>query len=132
MERGAYADVADFPGLVGEAQRLSELRLTAVEARIEADLTLGRHAALIGELESLTTEYPLRESLRAKQMLALYREGRQADALRAFRRTEEYLREELGIAPSTELQELESVGSGLSPQRSWGEGTAGRRIGGQG
>ena len=105
---GAYADVADFPGMVGEAQRLSELRLSAVEARIEADLTLGRHAALIGELESLTTEYPLRESLRAKQMLALYREGRQADALRAFRRTEEYLREELGIDPSTELQELES------------------------
>ena len=70
---GPYADVADFPGQVGEAQRLSELRLTAVEARIEADLTLGRHAALIGELESLTTEYPLRESLRAKHMLALYR-----------------------------------------------------------
>ncbi len=105
---GAYADVADFPGLVGEAQRLSELRLSAVESRIEADLTLGRHAVLIGELESLTTEYPLRESLRAKQMLALYRDGRQADALRAFRRTEEYLREELGIDPSAELQELES------------------------
>ena len=105
---GPYADVAEFPGLIGEVRRLSELRLSAVEARIEADLTLGRHAALVGELESLTTEYPLRESLRAKHMLALYRDGRQADALRAFRRTEEYLREELGIEPSTELQDLES------------------------
>jgi serine/threonine protein kinase/DNA-binding SARP family transcriptional activator/WD40 repeat protein len=103
----AYADVAGFPGLTNQATRLEELRLTAVESRIEADLTLGRHAALIGELEALAAEHPLRESLRAKHMLALYRDGRQADALRAFRRTQEYLREELGLDPSPELQELE-------------------------
>lgn len=103
----AYADVAAFPGLTNEATRLEELRLTAVESRIEADLALGRHAALVGELEALAAEHPLRESLRAKHMLALYRDGRQADALRAFRRTQEYLREELGLDPSPELQELE-------------------------
>lgn len=103
----AYADVASFPGLSSEAVRLEELRLAAVESRIEADLALGRHAALVGELEALAAEHPLRESLRAKHMLALYRDGRQADALRAFRRTREYLREELGLDPSPELQELE-------------------------
>jgi DNA-binding SARP family transcriptional activator/WD40 repeat protein/tRNA A-37 threonylcarbamoyl transferase component Bud32 len=103
----AYAGLAIFPGLTNEAIRLEELRLTAVESRIEADLALGRHAVLIGELEALAAEHPLRESLRAKHMLALYRDGRQADALRVFRRTQEYLREELGLDPSPELQELE-------------------------
>jgi serine/threonine protein kinase/DNA-binding SARP family transcriptional activator/WD40 repeat protein len=103
----AYADVAAFPGLAIEAVRLEELRLAAVESRIEADLILGRHARLISELEALAAEHPLRESLRAKHMLALYRDGRQADALRVFRRTQEYLREELGLDPSPELQELE-------------------------
>ena len=92
----AYADVADFPGLEDEARRLTDLRLSAVEVRIEADLALGRHAAVVGELEALAAENPFRESLRAKHMLALYRDGRQADALRAYRRTQDYLREELG------------------------------------
>ncbi|HUG31671.1 MAG TPA: BTAD domain-containing putative transcriptional regulator, partial [Acidimicrobiia bacterium] len=103
----AYADVAVFPGLSSEAIRMEELRLAAVETRIEADLALGRHSALVGELEALTAEYPRRASLRAKHMMALYRDGRQGDALRAFRRTREYLRDELGIDPSEELQELE-------------------------
>ena len=103
----AYADVADFPGLEGEARRLTDLRLTAVEARIEADLALGRHAAVVGELDALATEHPFRESLRAKHMLALYRDGRQADALRAYQRTQDYLREELGVDPSPELGDLE-------------------------
>lgn len=103
----AYADVADFPGLAGEARRLGELRLTAVESRIEADLALGRHAALVGELEALSAEHPFRESLRAKHMLALYRDGRQTEALRAYRKTEAFLREELGVDPSPELAELE-------------------------
>ena len=103
----AYADVADFRGLADEARRLTDLRLTAVEVRIEADLALGRHAAVVGELEALAAENPFRESLRAKHMLALYRDGRQADALRAFQRTREYLREELGVDPSPELAELE-------------------------
>ena len=103
----AYADVADFPGLADEARRLTDLRLSAVEVRIEADLALGRHAAVVGELEALAAENPFRESLRAKHMLALYRDGRQADALRAYRRTQNYLREELGVEPSPELAELE-------------------------
>jgi serine/threonine protein kinase/DNA-binding SARP family transcriptional activator/WD40 repeat protein len=103
----AYADVADLPGLTDEARRLTDLRLTAVEIRIDADLALGRHAAVVGELEALAAENPFRESFRAKHMLALYRDGRQADALRAYQRTREYLREELGIDPSSELAELE-------------------------
>ena len=103
----AYADVADFPGVQDEARRLTDLRLSAVELRIEADLALGRHAAVVGELEALAAEHPFRESLRAKHMLALYRDGRQADALRAYQRTQDYLREELGVDPSPELAELE-------------------------
>ena len=103
----AYADVVRFPGLAIEATRLEESRLSAVEARIEADLALGKHGSLVGELDALAAEYPLRESLRAKHMLALYRDGRQADALRAYRRTQDYLREELGVEPSPELSELE-------------------------
>ena len=103
----AYADVADFPGLEDEARRLTELRLSAVEVRIEADLALGRHAAVVGELEALAAENPFRESLRAKHMLALYRDGRQAEALRAYKRTQDYLCEELGVDPSPELAELE-------------------------
>ena len=103
----AYADVADFPGLRYEARRLTDLRLDAVELRIDADLALGRHAAVVGELEGLAAEHPFRESLRAKHMLALYRDGRQADALRAYQGTVDDLREELGVDPSTELAELE-------------------------
>ncbi|MEX2623926.1 MAG: BTAD domain-containing putative transcriptional regulator [Acidimicrobiia bacterium] len=103
----AYADVADFPGLEEEARRLTDLRLSAVEVRIEADLALGRHAAVVGELDALAAENPFRESLRAKHMLALYRDGRQADALRAFQRTRDYLLEELGVDPSRELADLE-------------------------
>ena len=67
--------------------RLEELRLAAVEKRIDADLALGRHGALVGELEALVSEHPLRERLRAQLMLALYRCGRQADALAVYRST---------------------------------------------
>lgn len=103
----AYADVSDFPGIEDEARRLTDLRLSATEMRIEADLALGRHAGVVAELEALAAEHPFRESLRAKHMLALYRDGRQADALRAYQRTREHLREELGLDPSPELVELE-------------------------
>jgi DNA-binding SARP family transcriptional activator/WD40 repeat protein len=108
MWRGhPYADV-DSPGLVRpEITRLSDLRLTALEARIEADLTLGRHRELTGELEALVVEHPLRERLRAQLMLALYRSGRQTEALRAFERTRLYLADEIGISPSPELTVLE-------------------------
>ena len=78
----------------------------ALEQRIDADLALGRHAELVGELEALLREHPLRERLRAQLMLALYRCGRQAEALEAYQEGRRVLIEELGIEPSPELQEL--------------------------
>lgn len=87
--------------------RLEELRLTALELRIEADLALGRHRELVGELERLVAENPLREGLRAQLMLALYRAGRQAEALDAYQEGRAALVEELGIEPGRALQELE-------------------------
>jgi predicted ATPase/DNA-binding SARP family transcriptional activator len=89
-----------------EAARLEELRLTAVEHRLAAELELGHHAELIGELQSLTSEHPLRERLRRHLMLALYRDGRQADALAAYQDARGAL-DELGLEPSAELQQLE-------------------------
>jgi DNA-binding SARP family transcriptional activator len=87
--------------------RLEELRLTALESRIDADLALGRHVDLVGEVQSLVLEHPLRERLRAQLMLALYRSGRQAEALEVYREGRHVLVEELGIEPSPPLQELE-------------------------
>ena len=108
MWRGhASADVDGWGVFEPEITRLSELRLSALEARIEADLALGRHRELLGELDSLTVEHPLRERFRAQQMLALYRSGRQTEALRAFERTRAYLGDEIGIDPSPELRNLE-------------------------
>lgn len=108
MWRGRpYADLIDLPGLQDEIRRLEELRLRAVELRIDADLSLGRHAQVVSELEALATEHPLREGFRARHMLALYRDGRQSEALRAMQRTRDHLSEELGVEPSPELVELE-------------------------
>ena len=81
----ALADVAFEPFAQAEAARLEERRLAALEARIDADLDTGRHAEVAAELEALVAEHPHRERLRAQQMLALYRAGRQADALAAYR-----------------------------------------------
>jgi DNA-binding SARP family transcriptional activator/streptogramin lyase len=92
-----------------EAERLNELRLTAIEERIGADLAVGRHAELIPELESLTAEHPLREQLRAQLMLALYRSRRQAEALEAYQQLRRSLVEELGIEPSRGLRDLEQA-----------------------
>lgn len=92
--------------LAAEAARLEELRLTALEDRVRADLALGRHDKLVGELESLVASYPFREQLWGHLMLALYRAGRQADALATYRRASEHLAEHLGIDPSEELQRL--------------------------
>ena len=89
--------------------RIEELRLAAVEQRIDADLAVGRHAALVGELESLVAEQPLRERLRGQLMLALYRDGRQADALERYQRARRTLAEELGLEPSPPLQALEQA-----------------------
>ena len=108
MWRGhPYADIDSRAVLEPEITRLRELRLAALEARIDADLALGRHRELTGELEALTVEHPLREKFRAQHMLALYRSGRQTEALRGFERTRSYLADEIGITPSKELADLE-------------------------
>jgi predicted ATPase/DNA-binding SARP family transcriptional activator len=90
-----------------EAAVLEELRLTAIESRIAADLECGAGADLVPELEELVAAHPLREGLRASQMLALYRAGRQADALRAYTSARQVLGEELGIEPGPELRAME-------------------------
>jgi len=86
--------------------RLEELRISVLERRIEADLALGQHRELVGELEALTQAHPWRERLTGQLMLALYRSGRQADALGAYSRTRQVLVEEHGIDPNPALQEL--------------------------
>src|SRR5689334_1451973 len=101
--------LADFGGTrfaAGEAARLEELRLGCLERRIDADLAGGSGAELVGELEALIRAHPLRERLRAQLMLALYRAGRQADALEAFQAARTTLVDELGIEPSRELRDL--------------------------
>jgi DNA-binding SARP family transcriptional activator len=102
--------LADFtyePWAQNEVGRLEELRLTALEDRVDAELALGSHAELAGELESLVCEQPLRERRRAQLMLALYRCGRQAEALETYQSFRRLLADELGIDPSPELKELE-------------------------
>jgi predicted ATPase/DNA-binding SARP family transcriptional activator len=100
----AYEEFAQ-PAIV----RLEELRLTALEARVEADLMLGRHAELVSELETLVKDEPLRERIRGQLMLALYRSGRQADALAAYQDARSTLLDELGLEPSPELRQLEAA-----------------------
>jgi WD40 repeat protein/DNA-binding SARP family transcriptional activator len=102
-----YAEFADEDWARPEAQRLAELRLVALEALFDAELACGRSTELISEIEALAGEHPLRESLRAQLMVALYRAGRQADALRAYRQHREAMVEELGIDPAPSLRELE-------------------------
>jgi predicted ATPase/DNA-binding SARP family transcriptional activator len=105
----ALADLRYDAFAQGEIARLEELRVAAVEDRIEAELGLGRHDQLIGELEALVAEHPLRERCRGLLMLALYRAGRQADALEAYRDVRETLVEELGLEPGPGLRELEQA-----------------------
>ena len=105
----ALADFTYDPFAQAEIARLEELRLDAVEERIEADLALGKAADLVGQLEALVSDHPLRERLRGQLMLALYRSGRQADALEVYRQTRETLDEELGLAPSRPLQRLQTA-----------------------
>jgi len=101
------SDFASEPFAQIEIARLEELHLAALEDRIEADLALGRHADLVPELEALVRAHPLREGLRAQLMLALYRSGRQADALAAYQQARRMLADELGLEPGRRLQELE-------------------------
>jgi DNA-binding SARP family transcriptional activator/tetratricopeptide (TPR) repeat protein len=101
------ADFAYEPWAQTEIARLEELRLSAVEERLDADLALGRHADVTAELEGLVADNPLRERLRGQFMLALYRSGRQAQALEVYRAGRAMLVEELGIEPGPALRELE-------------------------
>jgi YVTN family beta-propeller protein len=101
------ADVADEAFAQHEIARLEELRLAATEDRIDADLALGRHARLVGELEELVRRHPYRERVRGQLMLALYRTGRQADALGVYRDARSTLADELGLEPGADLRELE-------------------------
>jgi DNA-binding SARP family transcriptional activator len=110
--RGRPLDgLGDEGALRLEADRLEELRLLALEERIEADLALGLDAELVEELETLVHEHPYRERPWRQLMLALYRAGRQADALAAYRRARTLLDEELGLEPSEELKSRRSCGA---------------------
>ncbi len=103
----ALADFPFEPFAQATIGRLEELRVVALEQRVEVDLAEGRHADLVGELAALVAEHPLRELLRGQLMLALYRSGRQAEALEVYKATRRILVDELGIDPSPALQELE-------------------------
>jgi DNA-binding SARP family transcriptional activator/CheY-like chemotaxis protein len=120
MLRGpALADVPVTPFIGAAAARLTELHLGAVEDRIDAELALGRHAALVAELEQRVRRHPLRERLRAQLMLGLYRCGRQVDALATYRETRQVLRDELGLEPGARLRELEQAVLRQDPALAW-------------
>ncbi|HET7927948.1 MAG TPA: BMP family ABC transporter substrate-binding protein, partial [Actinomycetota bacterium] len=105
--RGApLADLSNEPSLRGEIARLEELHLSATEHRIAAEIEMGGHSTVVSELDALTARYPLRERMWANLMLALYRLGRQAEALSAYQRARQVLADELGTEPSRELQHL--------------------------
>ena len=105
----ALADLSYEPFAQTEIARLEERRWAAFEARVEAELALGRHADLVSDLEAAVVEQPLREHLHGRLMLALYRCGRQAEALEAYRRARRTLVEEIGVEPSTELRALQDA-----------------------
>ncbi|MGZ4184114.1 MAG: nSTAND1 domain-containing NTPase [Solirubrobacteraceae bacterium] len=102
-------DLAAVDGMQAEIRRLEELRLLAEMERIDAELALGHAADVVVDLERLIAQAPLQERLRAQQMLALYRSGRQAEALAAYREACALLRDELGLTPSADLRELERM-----------------------
>jgi YVTN family beta-propeller protein len=103
------AELGAEPFASAAVPQLEQLRLETLEQRIEADLELGRHAALVSELEALVAEHPYRERLRAYLMLALYRSGRQAEALETYREGRRTLNDELGLKPGHDLRELETA-----------------------
>ncbi len=124
----ALADVDDAPWAQGEIARLEELRLGAVEALLDTKLALGLHREMTAPAEAAVNEQPLRERRWATLMLVLYRSGRQADALRAYRRLRSLLDEQLGIEPSPELAALEEAVILQSPELDW----PGRPVGTRG
>ncbi len=103
----AYGELADEEFVRADAQRLDELRLVAFEERLAAELAVGRHAAVLAELHALADSYPLRERPQAQLMLALYRSGRQSEALDRFAATRRQLHDELGLEPGSELRDLQ-------------------------
>ena len=121
----ALAEFAYEPFAQTEIARLEELRVTALENRVEADLALGRHADVVPELQALTAANPMRERLCAQLMLALYRSGREAEALKVYRERRRNLDNEVGLEPSAALRQLEqailtqdpSLGSTPRPRR---------------
>ena len=120
--------LADVPAAVLqriEVPRLHELRMQAVESRIDAELHLGRHGELVADLRQLTVDQPLREALHAQLMLALYRSGRQAEALEVFRAIDGRLRDEVGISPGPALQQLHQRILSADPALTSGPGCLG-------
>ncbi len=105
----ALEEFADLDFAAGMAARLEERRLVAIEDRLAAELELGRHASAAGELGELVAAHPLRERLQELHALALYRSGRQADALRSLADAGRHLRDELGLEPSRPLRDLEAA-----------------------
>lgn len=103
------ADIADEPFAASAIRRLEELWLAATEAVIDLDLADGRHRELVGDLEALLAREPLRERLHAQLMLALYRSGRQADALDAYRHARASLVDQIGVEPGAELRGLHAA-----------------------
>jgi DNA-binding SARP family transcriptional activator/pimeloyl-ACP methyl ester carboxylesterase len=123
------AGLADMPFARSEAARLDEARLQALELRIDAELVLGGGPELAAELESLTAQYPLRERIWAQRMLALYRAGRQADALRCYQDLRAVLTSGLGIEPGRDVRELETLILRQDPALDSQPPTASRRPG---
>ena len=124
------ADLAYESFAAASCERLEEMRLAALGERIDAELALGRHAAVTGELETLAAEHPLRERLRAQQMLALYRSGRQTEALRVYRETRQQLVSSFGIEPSEPLRALEQAILRHDPSLELGPLRSARLLGG--
>jgi len=115
----ALTEFSVLPFAAPEITRLEELRLAALGARVRADLAVGRHAELVGELEALVAVHPLHEQLHEQLMLSLYRSGRQAAALDAYRRARSVLSTELGVDPGRPLQELEAAILAHDPHLDW-------------
>ena len=115
----AFGELAHEAAIQPTAQRLQELHVLALEHRAEAAVALGRHGELVGELEALVAEHPLRERLWGQLMVCLYRSGRQAEALGAYQRLRRHLSEELGLEPSVELRHLESEILQHAPELDW-------------
>ena len=124
----ALEDVAGEPFAAAEIRRLDDLRLRATEMAIDADLAAGRHAAAISELAPLVAEHPLRENLHRQRMLALYRDGRQSEALAAYQDARTALVEQIGVEPGAELRALHEAVLGQDPALDL-PGSAGTRSG---